>query len=77
MILRQSLLVSGIGVAAGLALGVAGTAIFRSQLYGIGAVEWMVLAPAGSAMVLVSALVAYVSARPWITVDPMDAVRHV
>ena len=42
----------------------------------IGAVEWTVLVPVTLFMLGVSLLVAYVSARPWIAVDPMEAVRH-
>jgi hypothetical protein len=57
-------------------LGVAATVLFRSQLHGIAAVEWSVLIPVGIAMLAISLLVAYFSAKPWITMNPMDAVRH-
>jgi predicted permease len=76
MILRQTMVVSGAGVTIGIVLGVGATILFRSQFYGISAIEWSVLLPVGSAMLLLSLLVAYVSAKPWITVDPMEAVRH-
>jgi len=76
MVLRQTTLVAGAGVAIGILLGVAATIVFRSQLYGVGAVEWSVLIPVGGGMLLLSLLVAYFSARPWITIDPMEAVRH-
>jgi putative ABC transport system permease protein len=76
MVLRQTMFVAGAGVAIGIVLGVVATIVFRSQLYGIAAVEWSVLIPAGSGMLLLSLMVAYLSARPWITIDPMDAVRH-
>jgi predicted permease len=76
MVLRQTLLVAGAGVAIGTLLGVGATIIFRSQLYGVSAVEWTVLVPVGAAMLALSVLVAYFSARPWITIDPMEAVRH-
>jgi len=35
-----------------------------------------VLLPVSAAMLAVSLLVAYLSAKPWITIDPMEAVRH-
>jgi predicted permease len=76
MVLRQTILIAGAGVTIGTLLGVAATVVFRSQLYGISAVEWTVLIPAGAAMLALSLLVAYFSARPWITIDPMEAVRH-
>ena len=76
MILRQVLVLTGVGVAIGLVLGIAGTLVFRSQLYGIGAIEWVVLLPVGAAMLAVSALVAWWSARPWLRVDPVEAIRH-
>jgi hypothetical protein len=76
MILRQILLLTGAGVAIGLVLGIAGTLVFRSLLYGIAAVEWTVLLPVGVAMLSVSTVVAWWSARPWLRVDPMEAIRH-
>jgi len=76
MVLRQTLLVAGAGVAIGILLGVVATVFFRSQLYGISAMEWSVLLPVGAAMLALSVLVAFLSAWPWISVDPMQAVRH-
>jgi predicted permease len=77
MILRQTGVVAGVGVAAGIGLGVGGTAALRSQLFGISPVEWTVLVPVGAGVLGVALAVAYVSARPWIKVDAMEAVRHV
>ncbi len=76
MIFRQTLLVAGAGTAMGIGLGVAATILLRSEFYGIGAVEWSVLVPVAAIMLAVSLGVAYVSARPWIKVNPLDAVRH-
>lgn len=76
MVLRQTMIVAGAGVVIGILLGVAGTIVFRSKLYGIGAIEWTVLLPVGAAMLALSVVVAWLSARPWITIDPMEAVRH-
>ena len=77
MILRQTAVVAGAGIAVGMLLGVAATTLLESELYRIGVVEWTVLIPVGGAMLLLSFFVAYLSARRWLTVDPMDAVRHV
>jgi predicted permease len=76
MVLRQTMTVAGVGVGIGTLLGVGATVVFRPQLYGIGVVEWRVLAPVGLAMLLLSLLVASLSARPWIHVDPMETMRH-
>jgi putative ABC transport system permease protein len=76
MILRHTILIAGAGVAIGMALGVTVTMLLRSQFYGISAVEFAVLIPVGAAMLAISVLVAYVSARPWLSIDPMEAVRY-
>jgi hypothetical protein len=59
-----------------MSLGVVATIVLRSQFCGISPVEWTVLLPVSAAMEAVSLLVAYVSAQRWITIDPMEAVRH-
>ena len=76
MILRQSLRVTGVGVAIGIALGIVATILLRSQFYGIRSIEWTVLGPVAVGMLAVSLLVAWLSAAPWIRIDPMEAVRH-
>jgi ABC-type antimicrobial peptide transport system permease subunit len=76
LILRETLLVAGTGVVIGTLLGVAATVVFRSQMYGIRAVEWTVILPVGVAMLALSLTVAALSARPSLTVDPMESVRH-
>src|ERR1019366_7968575 len=76
MVLRQTLVTAGAGTAIGILLGVGVTVLLRSQFYGVSAVEWTVLVPVAAAMLAVSALVAWLCARSWITIDPMVAVRH-
>ena len=76
MVLRQTLTITGAGTAIGIVLGVGITVLLRSQFYGVSAVEWTVLVPVALAMLALSALVAYLCARSWITIDPMEAVRH-
>ena len=55
---------------------VAATVALRSQLFGIGAVEVPVLATTAVAMMMVTLAVAYLAARPWARVSPLDSVRH-
>jgi len=71
-----SRLVTGAGTAIGIVLGVTATMLLHSLFYGVSAVEWTVLVPVTLAMLAISALVAYICARSWITIDPMEAVRH-
>jgi hypothetical protein len=76
MVLRQTIAMAGAGVAIGIALGIGTTALIRSKFFGIGVVEGTVLVSVGGGMLCISLAVAYFSARPWIAVNPMDAVRH-
>ena len=76
MVVRQTLMVAGAGVVVGILLGIGATMLLRSLLYGISPVEATVLFPVGGAMLALSPLIAYLSARPWIAIDPMEAVRH-
>jgi predicted permease len=76
MVLRETSRITGIGVVLGLSLGIAVTILLRSHFYGIASVEWIVLLPVSAAMMAVSLVVAWLSARPWMTADPLEAVRH-
>lgn len=76
MVLSQTLVIAGTGVALGILLGVVASTLLRSAFYDVSAVEWIVLVPVSIAMLGISALVAYLSARPWIAINPMEAVRH-
>jgi predicted permease len=77
MVMKRTALVAGIGVAAGTALGIGATILLRAQFFGIRAIEWYVLAPVGASMILLAMVVAVAAARPWIRMNPMEAVRHV
>ncbi|HEY4363216.1 MAG TPA: ADOP family duplicated permease [Bryobacteraceae bacterium] len=76
MVLRQTLVIGGAGVAIGILMGVGVTMLLQSQFYQVHAVEWTVLVPVAAGMLGISLLVAYLSARPWVSVNPMEAVRH-
>ena len=76
MVLRETSRITGIGVVLGLSLGIGVTVLLRSQFYGIASIEWIVLLPVSVAMMAVSLVVAWFSARPWMTADPLEAVRH-
>jgi putative ABC transport system permease protein len=76
MFLRQTAIIAGVGIAVGLILGVGATSIFQAQFYGIQRIELRVLLPVAITMMLVAMAIAYIAARPWITTNPIDAVRH-
>jgi hypothetical protein len=64
------------GIGIGILCCLPATILFRSYFYGIGPTEWPVLIPVGVGMLLLSLGIAYVSAKPWLNADPMQAVRH-
>ena len=76
MVLREITATVGSGIAAGALIGAAVTALLRSQLFGIQAVEWVVLLPAIFSMAALTAAVTCLAARPWVYGDPLEAVRH-
>jgi predicted permease len=76
MLLRESAVVAGAGVAIGLVLGTVASALLRSQFYRMGVVEWTVLLPVTAAVIGLALLMTCLSALPWLHVDPMEAVRH-
>jgi len=75
-VLRQATLVTGIGLSSGLGLSVALSSLLSSLLYGIRLVEWPVLAGVGALTVFIALLTAYFAARPWMKIDPLEAVRQ-
>jgi predicted permease len=76
MLLRQSAVVAGAGAAIGLALGTVASTLLKSQFYRMSAVEWTVLLAVTAAVMGLALAMTYLSALPWLRVDPMEAVRH-
>jgi hypothetical protein len=76
-LLRQSALTTGFGLALGLGLGILMSTLLRSLLYGIQPVETGVLLAVLLLTSSIGLLTAYWAARPWVRVDPLEAVRHV
>ncbi len=76
LLFRETLIIAGTGVLAGLALGVAASIMFRSQFYGIHPLEWYVLGPVATAMLAISLAIAFAAGWRWTRMNPMDAVRH-
>jgi predicted lysophospholipase L1 biosynthesis ABC-type transport system permease subunit len=76
MILRQTSVVTVLGVCLGILSGIAAGTLVRSLLYGIHPVEWMVFLAVALTMGLMTMLTAYSAARPWMRADPLESVRH-
>jgi macrolide transport system ATP-binding/permease protein len=76
MILRQTSRIVGVGIGIGIFCSIPATILLRSYFYGIGPIEWTVVILVSTAMLLLSLVIGYFSARPWLNADPMEAVRH-
>ncbi len=77
LILRQTSGITLIGIFVGIAGGIAASVAARSLLYNIQPVEWFVLVGVAFVMLVMTIVIAYSAARPWMRVDPMQSVRHV
>jgi len=74
-ILREAVVLAGIGVAVGLSGAVVVTRFIESQLYGVAPMDPATLAGAGALLVAVALLSAWLPARRAARVDPMVALR--
>ena len=77
LVLRQTSVVAIIGIVFGLAAGIGASVLARSLLFEIQPIEWQVFLGAALTMFAMTALTAYSGSRPWMSVDPMQSVRHV
>ena len=77
LVLRQTGVITGIGIFLGITGGIGASVLARSLLYQIQPIEWSVFLGAAFAMFAMSIFIAYSGARPWMRVDPMQSVRHV
>jgi predicted permease len=76
-LLGQAITVTGIGISVGLALGVAMSTVLGSLLFGIRPVEMTVFLGVIVVTASIALVTAYFAARPWVRIDPLEAVRHV
>ncbi len=75
MILRESLLLAGIGVAIGLPLAVVASRLLRAMLFGVSPHDWLTFAGALLIVMLVAVSAAFFPARRAASTDPMQALR--
>jgi predicted permease len=76
MILRETLGVTGLGVALGLACALAASQVIVNMLYGVSAQDPATLAAAAAVLFAVAALAGWIPARRAMRVDPMVALRY-
>jgi ABC-type antimicrobial peptide transport system permease subunit len=75
MVLRESLLLTAIGIAIGFPLSLLLGQLLQSTLYGLGAHDPLTLAAAAFGVLAVALLATFVPARTAASVNPMQALR--
>jgi predicted permease len=76
MVLRESIILIGAGVAIGIPLALALARLIANQLFGLKPYDPLTLMGAATAMAAVAGLAAYLPARRATKVDPMVALRY-
>jgi predicted permease len=76
LVLRESLLMVGIGLAIGLALSAWAIRLVASQLYGVGPADPLTLAAGVGLLAVAALLAAFLPARRAAAVDPVRALRY-
>ncbi len=74
-IVKQGLLLTFAGLAAGLIGSLALTPLLRGMLYGVATNDWLTFATVAGALCLVAVTACYIPARRAASVDPMQALR--
>jgi ABC-type antimicrobial peptide transport system permease subunit len=75
LVLRQSLIVAGIGLSAGLPLAILAGRAVQSQLYGVAPYDVVALVAAAALLVAVTIVASLIPARRAVGVDPITALR--
>ena len=75
MVLRESLVLGGAGVAVGVPLALAGTRVIEAMLFGLEPSDPATIAGASAVLLLVALAAAYVPSRRAARVDPVVALR--
>jgi predicted permease len=75
MVLRESLLISAVGIVVGTPLGFVGARVMRSMLFGLGPTDAVSLVAALVGVILVAGVAGLIPARRAAAVDPMTALR--
>jgi putative ABC transport system permease protein len=76
LVMRETMLLVGIGLIIGLSASLGTTRLIASLLYGLKPNDPLTIALAGFLLLTVAALAGYLPARRAARVDPMVALRH-
>ena len=76
LVLRQGLVLAGVGVLIGVGLAAAGARLIRSLLYGISGLDPVAFGGAAALFALLAVVASYIPARRALAVDPMVALRN-
>jgi ABC-type antimicrobial peptide transport system permease subunit len=76
MVLKESLVLLGIGIAVGIPITLAATRALRAQFFGLSPFDATTVAVAVTTIALVVMVAAYLPARRASNVDPMVALRY-
>src|SRR5205823_4162715 len=76
MVMRESMLLVGIGVAIGVTVAIASGRFVAALLFGLAPTDLLTMTAAGLLMVAVSALAGFMPARTESRVEPMIALRY-
>jgi predicted permease len=76
MVVRESLVLLGAGLAVGLVLSIVAATVVRSLLYGLAPWDPITLAMAAGLMLVVTVVASFLPARRAASVDPMVALRN-
>ena len=75
MVMRETLMLAGIGVAIGLVGAYGVTRLIQAQLFGVQPTDLLTMAAAALGIAAVAALAGYIPARRATGIDPMTALR--
>jgi ABC-type antimicrobial peptide transport system permease subunit len=76
MVMRESLLLVGTGVAIGIGLALAFARLISNELYGLKGTDPATIGASALALIAVAVLAGYLPARRAAKVDPMVALRY-
>jgi ABC-type antimicrobial peptide transport system permease subunit len=76
MVLRDAMMLAGVGMLTGLPLALLATKEMQSILYGLGGFDLLSVAASVAALSLVVLVAGYLPARRAASVDPMVALRY-
>jgi len=75
LVLRQGLLLAGIGVAIGMAAAIALTRLMATLIFGVSATDPMTFSTVAALLIAIALVASYVPARRAMRVDPMQSLR--